>query len=205
MKTFLVIFTYVISSECGLLKDVLNSKTGQLNETEYQQSVHTKPDTTVDNGTSIVIDSFGNLKTTTDPSKSNEETTLEFTTITTSKVTEVERKDEGSQYSNTKSDPANLCNCMEKAVVVLHINIPTSGKNKANSKIDNKQPKLEENHNNSLITTDTNDKANTTFNAGVKNTTCLPCYPIKPSTVFIAGNCFPGTSRAADGTCVEIE
>lgn len=223
-----------MSSECGLLKDLLIPVTEKPSQKEHHQEILTKVVETLDNGTTIIIDALGNVIHI-NPSKNNEESaktkgTFETTTKSPSNATEVVKKDELSKSTETKPDLNN--NGTEKVKVVA-LNF-TKDQNQTTSEIEQLKPKTEEIKENTLPTETNKGISNTTSNINngdAKNITesgkvdnqstgvgqnCTEtdhrCGDVKKVVskiddrmLFDGDKCPNGKDRAADGICVEVE
>ncbi|KAJ8710533.1 hypothetical protein PYW08_009048 [Mythimna loreyi] len=105
MKPFIIIFVLIVSTECGLLDDLVSSKakTGtESNPTENRQGVLLKVGETLKNGTKVVIDALGNVIKISP--KENEDNTKSKGQQESSKATEEIVKKEEESKADPKTD-----------------------------------------------------------------------------------------------------
>lgn len=205
MKSFLLMFVLIVSSECGLLDDVLSSKDqkskSESDRKEYRQGVLLKVGETLKNGTKIVIDALGNIikihpdgKEEIIDSKGNPQSPSNNPV----KDNEIVRKDDENKPALPKQE------------------LP---KNDTADKVKVEPPKTDDNLNKTLTTkpdVDTKDAAkagdvkdapntpkideNTVKNCEVTNDEA--CMKVANRTFLKGDECPTGKSRADDGTCV---
>lgn len=199
MKPFILIFVLIVSSECGLLDDLVSlkdekPKSGvESNRTEYRQGVLIKVRETLKNGTKIVIDALGNVIKISP--KENEENTNEKGTPESPKGTEeVVTKDEASE-----PDPkADLPTSTEK-IEAPKVDESTNQTLSSEEIFIRKEAAGNVNNSSETPNPDGNTSNNCTNTDG---TECKMEFVVTKSA-FKGDECPSGKRKADDGTCVE--
>ena len=203
MKSFILIFVLIVSSECGLLDDVLSSNDQKSKSAaerkEYRQGVLLKVGETLKNGTKIVIDALGNIIKI-HPDGREEITDAKGNPVpsTNSSIKDneivgkddVKKPDDPKQELPTTSSTEKVTVEPPKTDENLNKTLPEPNVDKkdADPASDVKKaadtPKIDENTGKDC--TDVNDKA---------------CVVVANRTALKGDECPKGKSRADDGTC----
>lgn len=113
MKSFIIIFVLIVSTECGLLDDLVVSKDQKTKSAgEKNQGALIKVRQTLENGTKIVIDALGNIIKNS-PEENDESHNSKAELEAPKKDNEVIKKDKISKPVDPKVSPPNTTEKVE--------------------------------------------------------------------------------------------